>query len=39
MTFAGGTVVKEPTDVAQGLLIAQVKDADGNVIGFRQQPS
>jgi len=38
MVEAGGTVVQEPKDVAQGLLIAQVKDADGNVVGFRQQP-
>lgn len=35
---AGGEVVSEPKDVAEGLLVAQVKDADGNVVGFRQQP-
>ncbi|HXR50406.1 MAG TPA: VOC family protein [Verrucomicrobiae bacterium] len=34
----GGEVVKDPTDVGGGLLVAQVKDADGNVVGFRQQP-
>ena len=34
----GGEMVKDITDVAQGLLVAQVKDADGNVVGLRQQP-
>jgi len=34
----GGEVVKEPADVGGGLLVAQVKDADGNVVGLRQQP-
>lgn len=38
MVAAGAEVVQEPKDVGEGLLIAQVKDADGNVIGFRQQP-
>jgi len=35
---AGAEVVQEPKDVGGGLLVAQVKDADGNVVGFRQQP-
>jgi predicted enzyme related to lactoylglutathione lyase len=35
---AGGEVVQDVTDVAGGLLIAQVKDAAGNVVGLRQQP-
>ena len=38
MTQAGGQVVQEPKDVGGGLLIAQVQDADGNILGFRQQP-
>jgi predicted enzyme related to lactoylglutathione lyase len=35
---AGATIHQEPKDVAEGLLIAQVKDADGNVLGLRQSP-
>ncbi len=35
---AGAKTVQAPTDVGGGLLIAKVKDADGNVIGLRQQP-
>ncbi len=38
LTDAGGTVAQEPRDVAQGLLIAWVKDADGNLTGLRQNP-
>lgn len=38
MVGAGGTVEKDVTDVGGGLLIAQVKDADGNVVGLRQLP-
>jgi len=38
MTKAGGAVVKDVMEVGGGLLIAQVKDADGNVVGFRQEP-
>lgn len=34
---AGGTVVMDVTDVAQGLLIAQV-EVQGSVLGLRQQP-
>ena len=33
---AGAQLVQDPTDVGGGLLIAQVKDADGSVIGLRQ---
>ncbi|MDB5163737.1 MAG: hypothetical protein JWS12_355 [Candidatus Saccharibacteria bacterium] len=33
---AGATVQQEPKDVGGGLLIAQVKDANGNVLGLRQ---
>ncbi len=39
LTEVGGEVVMEPKDVAAGLLVAQVKDTDGNVIGLRQQPA
>jgi predicted enzyme related to lactoylglutathione lyase len=35
---AGGQVVQEPTDVAAGLLVAKITDADGNEIGLRQLP-
>lgn len=34
---AGGEVVKDVTDVAEGLLVAQVQ-IDGNTVGLRQQP-
>jgi predicted enzyme related to lactoylglutathione lyase len=37
MTQVGATIVQDVKDVGRGLLIAQVKDADGNVVGFRQQ--
>ena len=35
---AGGTVVQEPTDVANGLLVASIKDPNGNTVGLRQFP-
>lgn len=35
---AGATVDQEPKDVGGGLLIAKVKDANGNVVGLRQSP-
>lgn len=35
---AGATLNQDIKDVASGLLVASVKDADGNVLGFRQQP-
>jgi predicted enzyme related to lactoylglutathione lyase len=38
MTNAGAEIVQDIQDVAKGLLIAQVKDGNGNVVGFRQQP-
>jgi predicted enzyme related to lactoylglutathione lyase len=38
MTDAGAEIIKDTTDVGGGLLVAQVKDTDGNVVGFRQQP-
>jgi len=37
MTDAGGEIVQDIKEVAKGLLIAQVKDEYGNVIGLRQQ--
>lgn len=37
MTDAGAEIIQDPTDVANGLLIAKVKDANGNIVGFRQQ--
>ncbi len=35
---AGATVHMEPKDVAAGLMVAQVKDANGNILGLRQHP-
>ncbi len=37
MTEVGAQIVQDVRDVGGGLLIATVKDADGNVVGFRQQ--
>ena len=36
---AGAVVIQEPTDVAAGLLVAKVRDADGNLIGVKQPPA
>ncbi len=38
MTEVGAEIIQDVKDVGGGLLIAQVKDADGNVVGLRQQP-
>jgi predicted enzyme related to lactoylglutathione lyase len=35
---AGATTSQDVKDVGGGLLIAQVKDTNGNVLGLRQQP-
>jgi predicted enzyme related to lactoylglutathione lyase len=35
---AGASIHQDAKDVGGGLLIAQVKDANGNVLGLRQQP-
>ncbi len=37
MTEAGAEVVQDVKEVGAGLLMARVKDANGNVVGFRQQ--
>ncbi len=37
MAEAGGQVVKDASDVGGGLIIGQVQDANGNVVGFRQR--
>lgn len=34
---AGASIVQDPKDVGGGLLIAQAKDANGNVVGLRQR--
>lgn len=34
---SGAEIVEDAQDVGGGLLIAKLKDADGNVIGLRQQ--
>lgn len=36
---AGAEVVVEPMDVGGGLLVARLKDADGNYLGLRQSPA
>ena len=38
MIDVGAKVVQDVKGVGGGMLIAQVKDADGNVVGLRQQP-
>ena len=37
MIKVGAEVVQDVKEVGGGLLIAQVKDVDGNVVGLRQQ--
>ncbi len=37
MIKVGAEVVQDVKDVGGGLLIAQVKDVDGNMVGLRQQ--
>ena len=37
MTKVGAEIVQNVKAVGGGLLIAQIKDADGNVVGLRQQ--
>jgi predicted enzyme related to lactoylglutathione lyase len=37
MIEVGAEVVQDVKGVGGGMLIAQVKDADGNVVGLRQQ--
>ena len=34
----GATLQQDVKDVAKGLLVASVKDKDGNILGFRQNP-
>jgi predicted enzyme related to lactoylglutathione lyase len=34
----GATIKQDVKDVANGLLVASVKDKDGNILGFRQKP-
>lgn len=36
---AGGTIVQEINDVANGLLVASVKDPAGTIVGLRQFPN
>jgi predicted enzyme related to lactoylglutathione lyase len=35
----GAIVMQQPTDVAAGLLVAKVKDFDGNLLGLKQLPA
>jgi predicted enzyme related to lactoylglutathione lyase len=34
----GATMQQDVKDVANGLLVASVKDKDGNILGFKQNP-
>ena len=34
----GAEVVQTPKDVGGGLLVASLKDVDGNILGLRQSP-
>jgi hypothetical protein len=37
--IALGAILREDVkDIARGLLVASVKDKDGNILGFRQNP-
>lgn len=38
MTDSGAELAQDIRDVGNGLLIAQVNDTDGNIVGLRQQP-
>ncbi len=38
LVAAGGTVVKDITDVGHGMLVANVKDPNGAAVGLRQPP-
>ncbi len=38
MVDAGAQIVEDIKDVGQGLQVAQIKDADGNILGLRQFP-
>lgn len=35
---AGGTIVQDVADVANGLLVASVREPNGSVVGLRQFP-
>lgn len=35
---AGGTVTKEITDVGHGMLVANIQDPNGSLVGLRQPP-
>lgn len=37
LTDAGATIFQNVRDVGGGLLVASVKDGDGNILGLRQQ--
>jgi len=37
MTKVGAEIVQDVKHVGGGLLVARIKDADGNVVGLRQQ--
>ena len=38
LVAAGATLDEAAHDVGRGLLVAKVKNADGNVVGLRQSP-
>lgn len=38
MISLGATLQQDVKDVGRGLLVASVRDKDGNILGFRQKP-
>lgn len=38
MTKVGAEIVQDIKDVGGGMLVVQLRDADGNIVGLRQQP-
>lgn len=39
LSATGADIVQEPRDVGAGLLVAKVRDTEGNIIGVKQVPT
>jgi len=39
LSATGAQIVQEPKDVGAGLLVAKVRDTEGNIIGVKQVPT
>jgi predicted enzyme related to lactoylglutathione lyase len=39
LSATGAEIVQEPKDVGAGLLVAKVRDTEGNIIGVKQVPT